>query len=208
MHGESSTTLSFVVKEHRTSVAVWDVPSPVAVHASFAIKVGVKCSAGCELADQKVEVRDQAGSAVTSGIWEADPWPGTSGLFWSEVQLEAPDDEAYHRWMVRFPRPDLELAHEEASFAFGFKSAPPPEHTVTVEVTGKDTKSPIEKARVIVNPYRAQTDESRVARVAVPKGEYDLYAAMDGYATFKKTVEVTGDLTIEAELVPVLPNLG
>ena len=46
-HGESSTPLSFTVKPHSTSIAVWDVPSPVAFHDKFEIKVGVKCSAEC-----------------------------------------------------------------------------------------------------------------------------------------------------------------
>ena len=45
LHEESSAPYSFVVKPHTTSMAVWDVPSPIAFSGKFKIKVGVRCSA-------------------------------------------------------------------------------------------------------------------------------------------------------------------
>lgn len=112
----------------------------------------------------------------------------------NEVHLEGPGDEGHHQWVVRFPGTALELAHEEPSFAFGFRSAPPPEHTVTVEVIGRDAKSPLEMSLVVVNPYRAQTDEAGVARIAVPKGEYDLNLAKNDYTALRAMLELGGDL--------------
>jgi hypothetical protein len=197
----------FNVKPHATSIAVWDVPSPIAFNDKFKIKVGVRCSAECSLTDKKIAIYGQKGKKVATGALGGVPWPGTSALYWAEVGLEAPGVEGYYRWRVKFPKPDLELPHEEASYHFGFTTARPPEHVVTVEVIDKNTKAPIKGAHVLLRPhsgypYRGYTDEGGVAKLEVPKGEYTLYASKgDEYQTFQTTVEITDDATIKAELL-------
>ena len=108
--------------------------------------------------------------------------------------------------MVKFRKPDLELPHEEASYHFGFTTASPPEHVVTVEVIDQDTKTPLKHARVLLRPqsgypYRGYTDEGGVAKLQVPKGEYPLYVSAHEYKTFQTTVKVASDVTIKAELL-------
>ena len=207
LHEESSTPLVFNVKPHSTSMAVWDVPSPIAFNDKFKIKVGVKCSAECKLIDQKIAIYGQKGKKVATGALGGVPSPGTSALYWAEVELEAPSIEGRHRWRVKFPKPDLELPHEEASYHFAFTTGRPPEHVVTVEVIAQDTKTPIKNAHVFLRPdggypYRVYTDEGGVAKLEVPKGEYTLYASKsDEYHTFQTTVEITDDATIRAELL-------
>ena len=207
LHEESSTPVLFNVKPHATSMAVWDVPSPIAFNDKFKIKVGVKCSAECNLMDKEIRIYGQKGKKVATGALGGVAWPGTSALYWAEMELEAPGVEGYHQWRVKFPKPDLELPHEEASYHFAFTTARPPEHVVTVEVIAQDTKSPIKNARVLLRPqsgyrYRGYTDDGGVARVSVPQGEYTLYASRsDEYQTFQTTVEITDDATIKAELL-------
>jgi len=208
VHEESSAPFSFIVKPHSTSIAVWDIPSPIAFNDKFKIKVGVKCSAECTLTGKKIAVYDQEGKQVATGALGGVPSPGTSALYWAEVEVEAPGVEGYYRWRVKFRKPDLELPHEDASYNFGFTAARPPQHMVTVEVIDKDTKAPIKGADVIVHPYRGYSDEGGVAKIRVPKGEYKIHVWKDNCETFRTTVEVADDVTIKAELFPAPPHLN
>jgi len=206
LHKESSALFSFIVKPHGTSIAVWDVPSPIAFGDKFKIKIGVKCSAGCKLADNRIEIYDHEGQKAGTATLSDVPWPKTSALHWAEVELDAPGIEGYYAWTAKFPKADLELPHKEALYTFGFKTGKPAEHVVTVEVIDKDTKTPIKDARVFLHPYRDYTDECGVAKLEVPKGEYKLYVSKDhDYVTFQTEVEITDDATIKAELL-FFPN--
>jgi len=212
LHEDSSVPFSFIVKPHSTSIAVWDVPSPVGFNDPFRIKVGVKCSAECNLAGHKVGVYGQKGNKVAMAALGRVPWPGTSGLYWAEVELEAPGVEGYYSWSVKFPKPELQLPHEDASYKFGLTTARPPEHVVTVEAIDKDTKSPIGDAHILLRPergyaYRSYTDERGMARLMVPKGEYRLYVSGHEYRTFQTTVEVASDVAVKAELLLAPPSL-
>jgi hypothetical protein len=206
LHNESSTPVMFTVKAHSTSIAVWDVPSPIGFTGKFKIKVGAKCSAGCNLAGQEIRIYGQKGRKVATGELGDVPWPGTKALYWAEVELEAPGVQGYYRWRVKFPKAGLDLPHEEASHHFSFTTARPPEHVVTAEVIAQDAKTPVNNADVVLRPeggypYRGQTDEGGVARLEVPTGEYTFYASKGGeYETFQATVAVTDDVTIKAEL--------
>ncbi len=206
-HQESSTPFAFIVKPHATSIAVWDVPSPITFKAKFKIKVGVKCSAGCQLAGKPIEVYDEKEAKVAPGRLGETPWQQTSGLYWTEVELAAPAAEGMYSWTARFPASELELPHEGISSSFNFKTGRPPEHTVTIEVIDKDTNTPIKGAYVLLNPRRAYSDESGVAKIEVSKGEYELYVSKDDYATFQTTVKVSDDVTIKVELLFV-PELS
>jgi len=210
LHGESSGPFSFAVKPHSTSIAVWDVPSPIALNDRFKIKVGVKCSAECNLVDKKIGIYGQKGRKVATGALGGVPWPGTSALYWAEVELEAPGVEGRYRWRVRFLKPDLELPHAEAAYHFGFTTASPPEHVVTVEVIDRDTKAPIENASVLLrslsyrgHAYRSHTDDGGVARISVPKGDYQLHASGEGKESSRSTVNVASDTAVEAEVFAV-----
>ena len=228
LHEGSSVAFSFVVKRHATSIAVWDVPSPIAFDARFGLKAGVKCHAECKLTGNEVEIYDHEGAKVATGTLGDLPWPGSTGLFWADVELKAPSIEGFYGWTVKFPKPHSDLPHEEASHNFGFTTARSPEHVVTVEVIDKHTKAPIRNAHVLLHPhsgypYRDRTDECGVAKVAVPTGEYELWVSKDRvedpkgehnpwlskfrYDTLETTVEVASDVTIKAELL-VRPHMG
>ena len=201
LHEESSAPFSFVVKPHPTSLAVWDVPSPIVFDTRFKIKVGVQCSAQCNLAGRDVEIYDHAEAKVATGTLGDVRWSDTGALYWAEVELKAPGTDGHYAWEAKFPKPDLELPHESASYTFSFRTARQPEHVVTVEVLDKDTQTAIERAEVILHPYRGYTDERGMAMLMVPKGEYELYVSAAEKQTFQTTVKVASDIAVRAELL-------
>jgi len=104
------------------------------------------------------------------------------------------------------PRPsenDPGLPHAEASVAFSFRTARPPEHRITVKVTEKDTEAPLEKLEVRLGVYRASTDAQGLASLELPGGVYGLDAWKAGYETLPRTVEVGNDLMVQVEAVVV-----
>jgi hypothetical protein len=202
LHEESSTSFSFTVEPHGTSLEVWDVPSPIALGDEFKIKVGVRCSSECSLAGEKIEIYDHEGTELASATLGEEPWSGNVALYWAEVELKAPGTEARQRWTARHPKPDPESLHEETSSAFTFVTAREPECVVTIEVVDKDAETPNANARVRLRPlvyrgstYMAQTDESGVATLRVPRGKYQLYVWGDEYEKVVPSLKVDGDLT-------------
>ena len=124
---------------HMTSAAVWDVPSPVAIKSVFNVKVGITCSATCQLTGHVVEVRDETGTRVGQGTLGERPWEGTLALYWADVELTAPAKVGLTFWTVCLTtRGDAGFSHQEASTLFSFKTDPPPEHRVTIKVIGID----------------------------------------------------------------------
>jgi hypothetical protein len=196
VHEEVSLPISFRTIPHKTDMAVWDVPSPVAMNSPFKVKAGIKCSAGCKLLGQLVEVHDEIGMKGGEGRLGEQPWPGTSGLCWAEMDLTAPAFEGVSSWLVTFTGAELELPHEDASARFDFRSARSPEHRVTVKITGKDTEAPVEDVEVRLGLYAASTDERGLAKLALPKGIYELDIRKDGYTAEPMTVDVSEDVTV------------
>lgn len=210
---EISAPFSFVVKPHATSIAVWDVPSPIAFGDEFKLKVGVGCSAGCKLTGSEIEIYDHEGERVATDTLGDVPWSGATALSCAEVELKAPSMEGRYRWTVKFPKPDLELPHEEASCTFALAAARQPEHVVTVEAIDRDTKTPVKNALVVLRPrkyrgyiYSSRTDDSGVARLSVPKGEYQTAVKGDGKESFPGIIKVASDVTIKAELLVLEPE--
>jgi len=200
IHEEGSIPISFMVRPHKTSMAVWDIPLPVIMGRPFKLKVGVKCSATCQLTGQTVEVVDEGGRRIGQGTLGETVWPQTNGLYWGEVEIVAPSVEGMHSRVATFLAPALELPHEGASSKFSFRTVPPPEHTVTIEVKDKESKAPLENADVALNIYRAVTSSEGVTKLRVPKGAYDVYVWKSDYTAFETKAEVTDDMTLQVEL--------
>ena len=85
VHEESALTITSRTMPHPTSIAVWDVPSPVIVNSSFEVKAGLKCLVSCQLPGQLIAVRDEEGLQVGEGKLGDTPWPGTSALYGTKV---------------------------------------------------------------------------------------------------------------------------
>ncbi len=187
-------------KPHLTSLAVWDVPFSVSINAQFRIKVGVQCSAACNLAGSAVEIRDHSGASVASGALGDAPWSVTGALYWTEFELVAPVVEGPYNWTAHF-KAGGELSHPEASHPFAFAVVRAPQHVVTVEVVDKSQGTRIKNAQVILHPFSAFTDENGIANIGVSEGDYQLWIPrIAKYAAFRTPVQVRGNIQVKAEL--------
>jgi hypothetical protein len=196
VHEEGRLVVAFTTRPHTTSMAVWDVPSPVVMNRSFTVKVGVKCSAACQLAGQLIEVRDEEGIQTGTGRLGETPYPGTSALHVAEVELSAPGTEGIPSWSARFAAVEAGLPHEEASATFSFRIVKPPEHRITVKVTDEQTEAPLDNVEVQLGVYRASTDGRGLASFELPGGVYALDARKVGYEILARTVGVAEDLML------------
>jgi hypothetical protein len=204
----STTTAAPELKPHETSLAIWDVPSPLVVGRSSKLKVGVRCSSGCSLAGQKVQIHDATQQHIAEAAVGPTPWSGTAGLYWTELDVVAPDIEGTHTWTAEFVAANLDPPHLRASSNFTVNTVKPPDHRVTVEILQQDTKAPIDVSEVRLGIYRTVTNTDGIARLDVPKGTYELSAWKLGFDLVTQPVEVSEDLTIKLELpVTVEPEM-
>lgn len=203
VHEESWGAIHFRTTPHSTSMAVWDVPSPVVINRPFTVKVGVKCSASCHLAGQVVEVRDESGTRMGAGTLSQTPWPGTAALYVAELDLIAPPTPGTWSWTSCFAEADLTLPHADGSAVFGFLTGGPADLAVTTKITDKHSHAPIENVEIRCGRYRGLTNAQGVAILELPAGIYDLNAWKPGYEDAPvRTVEVTSDLIIYVETTP------
>ena len=172
-------------------VAVWDASSPVVMNSSFKVKVGIKCSAMCQLTGHIVEIRNEAGTTIGEGTLGETPWPGTGSLYWAKVVFAAPAAEEVPSWTVTFTAPELALSHEATSATFTFRAAKPPENRVAIKTIAKETRVQIEGVEVRLGIHEVFTDERGLATIEVPKGTYGLTIRKDGYKAQPITVEVS-----------------
>src|SRR6185436_9738347 len=93
VHKEGLLPITVTTLAHDTSLAVWSVPSPIVIDHPFRIQVGATCSSGCDLKGREIEICDEAGASIARGQLGETPWDGTRALYWTEVDLVAPDRE-------------------------------------------------------------------------------------------------------------------
>ena len=197
----------FRTEAHKTSLAVWDVPSPVVIGERYICRVGAKCASGCDLAGREVEVQDESGVRLAAVLLGAAALPGSSGLFWSEVELPAPVAEGVFAHTVGLIANSLPLPHEPSSFGFSFATVKPSRRRLMVKVVEEGSGTPVPDAQVSLGPYRGSTDASGQAVVAVADGPYDLLIWKVGFEAPPRALQVEEDLTIRVE-AEVLPDLS
>ncbi|HTI72344.1 MAG TPA: hypothetical protein VMF06_20385 [Candidatus Limnocylindria bacterium] len=203
VHEEASVPVTFATKPHESSLAVWDVPSTAVTGERFRVKVGARSSGACVLKGTKVDILDTDDAVVGSGQLGDTPWPGTSALYWKEVELTAPAKEGIVSWTARFAATDSELPHTGARVQFGFAAVLPPEHRLTIKIVEQDTEKPIENVQIRLGPFRSATDECGVAELSMPKGSYEMTIWHPRWESPSTQVEVFEDATIELRSTPV-----
>jgi hypothetical protein len=207
VHEEGSLPITVKTMAHDTSLAVWEVPSPIVIEHPFQIHVGATCSAGCDLKGEEVQICDETGASMASGKLGETPWDGTRALYWTEVDLVAPAWEGATSRSIRFAPTALPLPHGKASARFGFETVKPPQYSVTVKVVQKDAGTPVEDAQVRLGVYFARSDQTGLARVAMPQGTYGLDVLKTGYeALSPRDLDVNGDMTLEVEVALIPPE--
>jgi hypothetical protein len=202
-HEGSSLPVTIKTVAQGTSLAVWDIPSPVVMGSRFAIKVGAKSAADCELKDTSIEVCDASGAVVARGQLGDTPWSGTTALYWTVVELTAPEAEGLNAWSIRFAAAELELPHDGSAAEFRVAVVRPPEHRLTVKVVEKDSKAPIEDVQIRLGAYAAATGPSGTAEIMMPKGVHELHVWKAGYEAPGRPVEIKDDIAVEVEATVV-----
>ena len=198
-HDGCSLALTINTIPHGTSLAVWDIPSPVLKGQPFTIKVGAKSAANSDLKGLDIAVHDASGEVAARGRLRDAPLPGTAALYWDEVELTAPAEEGLSKWSVRFAAEGLALPHDGTAAEFSAMVSRPPEHRLTVKVVEQKTKEPIADAQVRLGPFRGTTDPAGLAEVMIPKGTYDLHVWKSAYEAPGRPIEIKGDLSVEVE---------
>jgi hypothetical protein len=191
------------MEAHVTRIVVWDAPPAVECGAAFRVKVGVKCVAECRAAPWHVAIRDADGNNFASAQVGDAPWPGTSALYYADIELRAPETEGLHAMEATVPAIIDETGHEThaaASVPFNVRAVRAPECVLKVVAVDARSHMPIPGAKVVVHPYRALTDVDGVAEIRLPKGTYRLFVSGHERFPFRSDGEISGDLTITAEL--------
>jgi hypothetical protein len=194
-----SLAFSFRTRPHATSLAAWDHPSPVVVGEQFRLAVGAKCTSACRLIGEQVDIQDEQGALVGSGVLESEPFAGTTGLYWTNIEVTAPPEEGRYCWSVRLSAGRTRLPHSSGTAVFSFVAVRPPDHDVCVTVVDRDTRQPIRDAQVRVGVYRASTDESGTARLSVTAGEHPLVISKAGYDFAGRTLHVGHEAVVHVE---------
>lgn len=200
-HEGCKRTLTVAVVPHATSLAVWNIPSPVRGHP-FKVRVGVRCSSECHLGGRRIEVVDEARTHVGEGRTSAEPRAGTTALYEAEVSLVAPDRAGVVSRSVRFSPTDPEAPHMPAEAAFTFRVVEAPEHTITVRIAPGAVSRSLDGIEVRLGPYRSTTNARGVATVAVPTGSFELSIWRIDIEPVSLEVDVTGDRLVELEVEP------
>jgi hypothetical protein len=192
------------MEPHATLIVVWDVPSAVECGAAFTLKVGVKCAEECGGASRRIEIRDEKGRAVASGVVGDMPLAGTSALHYAQIELEAPTTECLQAWEARAAEVvDVttgQCTHAAATANFRVRAVRQPECRLKVVAVDARSRAPIPGAKVVVHPYHALTNLDGVAELKVPKGAYRLFVSGRDRFPFRSFGEIDSDLTIQAEL--------
>jgi hypothetical protein len=199
-HAGSATAFSFTAMPHAATVNVWGLPSAISAGERFSFKIGIRCSAGCKLAGRALSITDHDGAEIAAAELCDDVWPGTSALYFAEVEAQAPRTPGDFTWQVATPASEQGMPHAAGSCSFAVKVVEPPDHEVTVEAFDGDTQTPIKGAHVLLHPYRGLTDERGVAKVKVAKGRYTLFVSGFNYIGHERIIDVTSDVTARAEL--------
>ena len=179
--------------EHKASIAVWELISPLVIGHTAKVKVGAKCADGCQLTDQPIEIKDGAGEAIARAGLGPTPWPGTSGLYWTEIEFRVPAEPGTHTFSVT-------SEHGGAQSEFSFIAVEPPDHSLTIQIHDKATKEPIPEVEIRLGVYRSISDARGLATIEVPKGDYPLTVWKLGYELFSTELRVTNTARVDMEI--------
>jgi hypothetical protein len=200
-YAEVAAPVSFVVVAHAAEINVWGLPSAISAGERFPLKVGVKCSCGCNLAGRPVEVLAEDGADVGAARLGDAVWPGTSALYFAELEVPAPEAPGYYEWSVTTPAFDVAgKPHAAGRVRFGVRAVAAPDAEVTIEAVDREKQAPIKGIHVLLHPYRALTDERGIARVKVARGRYRLVISGFRYIPYETTIDADGAVTERAEL--------
>lgn len=200
MHEATEINLTSLILPHRTSIAVWNIPSP-SLGSSFKVAVGVKCSAGCDLSGKQVEIKDESGLRHGAGVLGTRPRPGTEALYETELCLNAQTHLGIFPYIAFFAADNMKCEHHAAIGRFSIRTLEPAEHIVTVRFLRENTDIALSNIDVWIGEYKALTNESGVARVHVPRGDFELSTVSSHIESQSVAIVVREDMTVELQAI-------
>nr|WP_306266188.1 hypothetical protein [Pararhizobium sp. IMCC3301] len=195
-----STPFSFVVAPHATRLMVWDVPSAIETGARFSIKIGLKCSSGCDMEGRRVAIMDHFDAEVGAARISGALWPECDGLYFVEVDLTAPDTSGQYQWQIQATSHETAYSHQAAVICFGVHTVTRANCTVRIEAVDSVKDEPLRNMSVVMHPYRARTDDAGVAEIRVARGSYSVFLSGRGYYPMRREMDVNKDVTTRAAL--------
>lgn len=181
------------------SLAVWDVPMPVVAGEQFSIKVGAKAAAGGKLTGSRVQVIDANDTVVASGALGDKTWPDSEALYWTAIDMPAPITPQVTEYTVRM----IGGKDHETASRFSVVSAEKPQHTLTVTITEKDSKTALDGVEIRLGAFHARTDKSGRAEVRVCKGTYQLQLWRTAHIAEPQPIAIDGDKSVALTMVHV-----
>lgn len=203
-----STEFTLIVRAHAARLNVWDLPTAITAGERFVFRAGIKCSAECRLSGAELGIFDSDGVQVGTGRLRDDVWPGTSALYFAEMEVRAPATVGDHTWEVRFPASHSGVPHASGAHTFTVKAVSEPDCEVKIEVLDSEKRHPIKGARIVMHPYRAITGGDGVGKIRLVRGTYKLLVSATRYVAVAKSIDVTEDATVTTELAlePVIDS--
>lgn len=182
---------------HAVSLVVWDTPSPAVISLPALVKAGLVCEAGCDLTGQRIEVEDATGRVVAAGDAALQLDTQAGALFWTEIVLPPPQEQAVSHFVVRCGVAGLEHEHLAADQRFSFAADVAAECVVRVAVVREDTGEPCVDVEVRLGRYEAFTGVQGEARLRVPRGAYSASIRKIGVKAEPIDIEVEGDMALQ-----------
>jgi hypothetical protein len=199
------TRFEIVIVPHATRLMIWDVPSAVEIGQQFSVKIGLKCSSGCDMSGRRIVIRDHAGNQAGTAALTGARWLGSDDLQVAELELSAPGTEELYSWHAYALPDNADPQHSEAKTGFAVRAVALANCTVRIEAVDKKTDVPLPNMNVVMHPYRGRTDASGTADIRVAQGTYSVFVSGQGYYPVRRELEVTEDLVTRAPLEPEPP---
>jgi len=145
-------------------------------------------------------VCNDAGERIGTGTLGSEPWPATAALYWTELDLVAPEREGDVSLDVRAAPT---LPHAGATSVVTFVVSRKPEHRVTLRVIDKTNRVPLGGVELRLGRFRTVTDDEGTAQVDVAAGSYEVGTWKNGYEVLSRAVDIARDTTLDLELAAV-----
>ncbi len=188
------------VVAHQISPVVWGVPSAISRGTAFPAKIGARCTSDCATSGWKVQVRDHNGEVVAETETGTALWQGTSGLYYAEIDLDAPDEVGLFEWNASVEASGSDLPHMAGVRKFGVRITPPADSTLHVEAVDRESGAPIEGLKVVAHPFNALTGSDGTAVINLPSDTYRVMVSGKGYVPRSVEGKVEGNENLRVEL--------
>ncbi len=190
-HAGARAEARCTVKPDDIHINAWGIPTAIVAGEAFNFHVGIKSSSGSKLDGGAFDVRDENGAIVASGKLGDAVWPGTSALYYAEVQATAPQDIGARSWMVEFIGSNSGIAHSPGSLSIPVRTVAAPDNEITIEVVDRESGEHLKGINIIMHPYRATTGQNGVARMKVVADHYLLHASGMRRVPYRDHIDAT-----------------